>query len=122
MLSLVGADGALDLYDGSLRARDADGAILFDRVDYSRYRELIFEEVKPWIVHEVPVPPLARAGSRLVQGRPAGAGAELRPHPHAAGRSATRREFIDFGGGQPMHAPLAYHWARMIEMLHRRRD
>jgi NAD-reducing hydrogenase large subunit len=30
---------------------------------------------------------------------------------------AERREFIDLGGGQPVHATLAYHWARMIEML-----
>jgi len=30
---------------------------------------------------------------------------------------AERREFIDFGGGQPVHSTLAYHWARMIEML-----
>ncbi len=30
---------------------------------------------------------------------------------------AARREFVDFGGGRPVHAPLAYHWARMIEML-----
>jgi NAD-reducing hydrogenase large subunit len=30
---------------------------------------------------------------------------------------AERREFVDFGGGQPIHATLAYHWARMIEML-----
>jgi coenzyme F420-reducing hydrogenase alpha subunit len=29
-----------------------------------------------------------------------------------------RREFVDYAGGSPLHAPLAYHWARMIEMLH----
>ena len=29
-----------------------------------------------------------------------------------------RREFIDHGKGDVIHAPLAYHWARMIEMLH----
>ena len=29
-----------------------------------------------------------------------------------------RREFVDYAGGSPMHAPLAYHWTRMIEMLH----
>ena len=29
-----------------------------------------------------------------------------------------RRQFLDYCGGTPMHAPLAYHWARMIEMLH----
>jgi NAD-reducing hydrogenase large subunit len=31
---------------------------------------------------------------------------------------AERREFIDYGKGSLIHAPLAYHWARMIEMLH----
>jgi len=30
---------------------------------------------------------------------------------------AERREFVDVGGGQPVHATLAYHWTRMIEML-----
>ena len=31
---------------------------------------------------------------------------------------AERREFIDYGQGTLIHAPLAYHWARMIELLH----
>jgi Coenzyme F420-reducing hydrogenase, alpha subunit len=31
---------------------------------------------------------------------------------------AERREFIDHGRGAPVRATLAYHWARMIEMLH----
>jgi NAD-reducing hydrogenase large subunit len=30
---------------------------------------------------------------------------------------AARREFLEFFGGSPVHAPLAYHWTRMIEML-----
>jgi NAD-reducing hydrogenase large subunit len=29
-----------------------------------------------------------------------------------------RREFLDWGRGVPIHAALAYHWARMIEVLH----
>jgi len=28
-----------------------------------------------------------------------------------------RREFLDYSGGMPLHAPLAYHWTRMIELL-----
>jgi NAD-reducing hydrogenase large subunit len=32
LLSLVARDGKLDLYDGVLRARDADGALIFDGV------------------------------------------------------------------------------------------
>jgi len=35
--------------------------------------------------------------------------------PHA---EAARQTFIAHGKGQPVHASLAYHWARMIEMLH----
>ena len=116
MLSIVAPDGALDLYDGSLRARDADGRILVDRGDCSRYWELIFEEVKPWSYMKFPylrslgpdagwykVGPLARVQN-----------CDRIDTPLA---DAARREFLDFGGGRPVHAPLAYHWARMIEML-----
>jgi len=116
MLSIVAPDGSLDLYDGSLRARDADGEILLDRGDCSRYWELIFEEVKPWSYMKFPflrslgpeagwykVGPLARVQN-----------CDRIDTPLA---DAARREFIDFGGGRPVHAPLAYHWTRMIEML-----
>ncbi len=44
---LVAPDGSLDLYHGVLRARDAEGEILFDQVDYQTYDRLITEEVKP---------------------------------------------------------------------------
>jgi NAD-reducing hydrogenase large subunit len=37
------------------------------------------------------------------------------PTPRA---EAARQRFLAWGGGQPVHATLAYHWARMIEMLH----
>src|SRR5512143_125930 len=47
-LSLVRADGALDLYHGGLRARDAEGKTIFDHVDYDRYWEQISEDVKAW--------------------------------------------------------------------------
>ncbi|MEY8875418.1 MAG: Ni/Fe hydrogenase subunit alpha [Leptothrix sp. (in: b-proteobacteria)] len=116
-LGLVGADGRMDLYHGGLRAKDADGAILFDHVDYQGYDQLITEEVKPWSYMKFPylnslgpengwykVGPLARV--------------------QACDRIATpfaeleRLEFVAYAGGQPMHATLGYHWARMIEMLH----
>jgi NAD-reducing hydrogenase large subunit len=31
---------------------------------------------------------------------------------------AERKAFVDYAGGAVQHAPLAYHWTRMIEMLH----
>ncbi|MCC7218820.1 MAG: Ni/Fe hydrogenase subunit alpha [Burkholderiales bacterium] len=116
MLSLVAPDGGLDLYHGALRARDAAGTILFDQMGYDRYWDRITEEVKPWSYMKFPflrelgpeagwykVGPLARVQN-----------CDHIPTPFA---DAERREFVDFGGGQPVHATLAYHWARMIEML-----
>ena len=54
MMSLTRPDGALELYDGVLRARDAKGSILFDGVDNQAYDSLIREEVKPWTYMKFP--------------------------------------------------------------------
>lgn len=53
-LGLVGPDGALDLYHGGLRAKDASGETVFDHVDYSRYSDYINEEVKNWSYMKFP--------------------------------------------------------------------
>ncbi len=116
-LSLVRADGAMDLYDGVLRARDADGGILFDGASDQGYLDLIEEEVKPWSYMKFPflkslgpalgwyrVGPLARVQN-----------CDFIPSPLA---EAERRAFVAWGHGATLHAALAYHWARMIEMLH----
>lgn len=117
LLSLVRPDGALELYDGVLRARDADGTLLLDGADDQAYRGLIEEEVKPWTYMKFPhlralgreagwyrVGPLARVQN-----------CDFIATPRA---EAARREFLAWGGGAPVHATLAYHWARMIEVLH----
>ena len=117
MLSLVGAQGAMDLYDGVLRARNADGQIILDGVSDQRYMELIEEEARPWTYMKFPhlrsigretgwyrVGPLARVQN-----------CDFIPSPLA---EAQRKEFVDWGRGSPVHATLGYHWARMIEMLH----
>ena len=117
MLSLVRADGAMELYDGVLRARDANGALLLDGADDQGYRGLIEEEVKPWTYMKFPhlralgreagwyrVGPLARVQN-----------CDFIPTPRA---EAARQAFVARGGGAPVHATLAYHWARMIEALH----
>ena len=116
MMSLVGPDGDMDLYHGVLRARDSNGNLIFDKLDYSHYWEILTEEVKPWTYMKFPyirslgpdagwykVGPLARVQN-----------CDHIPTPFA---ETERREFVDFGSGQPVHATLAFHWARMIEML-----
>ena len=117
MLSLVRADGAMDLYDGVLRVRDAAGSILLDGASDQGYLDLIEEEVKPWTYMKFPylrslgpalgwyrVGPLARIQN-----------CDFIPSPLA---ETQRREFLAWGRGEPVHAALAYHWARMIEVLH----
>jgi NAD-reducing hydrogenase large subunit len=116
MVSLVGNDGVHDLYHGTLRGRDDNGDILFDGADYQEYPELIEEEVKPWSYMKFPylkslghkhgwyrVGPLSRVQN-----------CDAMPTPLA---EQERQEFVDYCGGMPLHAPLAYHWTRMIELL-----
>ncbi|HEY6895910.1 MAG TPA: Ni/Fe hydrogenase subunit alpha [Rhodocyclaceae bacterium] len=115
-MGLVAPDGALDLYHGALRARDADGKIIFEQVDYQGYDKILEEEVKPWSYMKFPfikalgpehgwykVGPLARIQN-----------CDSIPTPFA---EAERREFAAYAGGKPFHGTLGYHWARMIEML-----
>ncbi|MGC1955635.1 MAG: Ni/Fe hydrogenase subunit alpha [Gammaproteobacteria bacterium] len=116
-VSLVRPDGALELYDGVLRARDGDGQILFDQWPVHRYADVIREQVKSWTYMKFPfltqfgttdgwyrVGPLARLNN-----------CDSIATPLA---EAERREFVAFGGRQPMQSSLAYHWARMVELLH----
>jgi NAD-reducing hydrogenase large subunit len=116
-LSLVRADGAMDLYHGGLRARDMNGNTLFDHYDYSHYWDVIFEDVKPWSYMKFPflrslgpedgwyrVGPLTRVTQ-----------CDFIPTPLA---EQARKEFMAFNGGSAAGATLGFHWARMIEMLH----
>ena len=116
-MSLVRADGALDLYHGDLRARDESGQTIFDHVDYTHYSEYIHEEVKSWSYMKFPflralgresgwyrVGPLARINN-----------CDFIPTQRA---EEEHKIFKGFNGGSATQATLAYHWARMIEMLH----
>ncbi len=116
-LSLVAPDGSFELYDGGLRARNPAGENIFDHLDCDRYLRHIHEEVKPWSYMKFPfivalgsdegwyrVGPLARINN-----------ADRMPTPLA---EEERRAFVATGRGEPVHATLAYHWARMIEMLY----
>jgi NAD-reducing hydrogenase large subunit len=116
-MSLVRADGAMDLYHGGLRARDAAGKIIFDHHNYEHYWEVISEDVKPWSYMKFPfmkalgpddgwyrVGPLARVSN-----------CDFIPTPLA---DKAREEFLAFDAGRAAGATLGYHWARMIEMLH----
>jgi NAD-reducing hydrogenase large subunit len=116
-LSLVRSDGAMDLYDGNLRAIDARGEKIFDQVDCQDYAGYIAEEVRSWSYMKFPfirslgpehgwyrVGPLARINT-----------ADFIDTPEA---ESERRQFAALTGGKPNNLTMAYHWARMIEQLH----
>ncbi|HDS29812.1 MAG TPA: Ni/Fe hydrogenase subunit alpha [Firmicutes bacterium] len=117
-LSLVREDGAMDLYHGVLRAKNAKGEIIFDKVDYRNYLDYIAEEVRSWSYMKFPfikslgkengwyrVGPLARVNN-----------CDFIPTPLA---EEARREFMkEAKGGTVVNSTMHYHWARLIETLH----
>ncbi|MFO0729248.1 MAG: Ni/Fe hydrogenase subunit alpha [Myxococcota bacterium] len=117
LLSLVGRDGKLDLYDGFLRARDADGALIFDQLEPEDYGAQLRENVRSWSYMKFPfihsrgpeagwykVGPLARIQNCDAIGTP-------------RAEAARQALLLDWPQGL-VHAPLANHAARMIELLH----
>jgi NAD-reducing hydrogenase large subunit len=116
-LSIVRPDGAHDIYHGGLRAVNAQGDKIFDHVDNQKYAEYIAEEVRPWSYMKFPfikplgpengwyrVGPLARVNN-----------CDYFDTPQA---EKARQEFKALTKGKPNNLTMAYHWSRMIELLH----
>lgn len=116
-LGLIKPDGALELYHGGLRAKNADNGTILDHIDYCRYNEFIHEEVRSWSYMKFPyllslgkeqgwyrVGPLARVNNCDFINTPL---AEV-----------ARVEFKAHADGGMVHSTLAFHWARLIEVLH----
>ncbi|MGQ9615641.1 MAG: Ni/Fe hydrogenase subunit alpha [Spirochaetota bacterium] len=116
-LSIVRKDGALEFYDGKLRAKDPDGKLIFDKVEEKDYLKYIREGVRPWSYMKFPfilslgqekgwyrVGPLARINN-----------CDFIDSPIA---EKERKEFMEFGRGKPVPSTMAYHWARLIETVH----
>jgi NAD-reducing hydrogenase large subunit len=117
MLSLIGDKGEFEIYHGGLRAMDKDGALLFDHVDYVDYNDYIKEDVKNWSYMKFPfietigaengwyrVGPLARVNNC--------------DYFSTTFAEIERQAFKAVTDGKPMQAALAYHWARLIELLY----
>ncbi|MCK5037059.1 MAG: nickel-dependent hydrogenase large subunit, partial [Candidatus Sabulitectum sp.] len=116
-LSLIGKNGEMDLYDGGIRMIDSQGNKVIDHFNYQNYSDIIAEEVKDWSYMKFPfikdqgtengwyrVGPLSRVNT-----------ADFIDTPEA---EAARVEFKALTGGKPNNLTMAYHWARMIEVLH----
>lgn len=116
-LGLTGSKGELEFYHGGLRACYPDGSLIFDQFDYCNYQHILQEEVRSWSYLKFPY--LSALGSKRGWYR-VGPLARLNncssiPTPRA---EAARQRFKVFNQGKFVHHTLAYHWTRMIELLH----
>ncbi|MGZ5013116.1 MAG: Ni/Fe hydrogenase subunit alpha, partial [Methylobacter sp.] len=116
-MCLTKPDGALELYHGGLRAKNADGETIMDHIDYCKYNDYIHEEVRSWTYMKFPyllslgqeqgwyrVGPLARVNNC--------------DYIDTLLAEAARVEFKAHSGEAMVHSTLAFHWARLIEVLH----
>jgi F420-non-reducing hydrogenase large subunit len=122
-MGLVDENNCVNFYDGQVRVVGPDGKEL---VKYSpeEYLDVVAEHVEPWSYLKFPY--LKQVGWKgFVDG--AGSGV-YRASPlsrlNAADGMATPLaqaeydKFYDTLGGKPVHATLATHWARLIEVLY----
>ena len=116
-LGLTKPDGALELYHGGIRAKNAQGDSIIDHIDYCNYTDYIHEEVRSWTYMKFPyllsigkengwyrVGPLARVNNCDYINTPL---AEV-----------ARVDFKAHTNETMVHSTLAFHWARLIETLH----
>ena len=116
-LGLVADDGALELYDGRMRAIDSSGEITLNDVHSNNYLKYFGEGVEKWSYMKFPflrhlgrnsgwnrVGPLARMNVSDRITTPL-ADAEL-------------SELKAYTNGRPNNHTMHSHWARLIEILH----
>jgi NAD-reducing hydrogenase large subunit len=116
-LSIIRDDGAMDLYHGGLRAVDSNGETILDHVNPLDYLDEIAEEVRPWSYMKFPF--LKRVGPEKGWFR-VGPLARINTCDFidTAAAEEARQEFMGLTDGKPSNVTMAYHWTRMIELLH----
>lgn len=115
-LGLVGDNGALEFYDGKLRAIDAIGTETL-LIDDEKYADHFSEEVKRWSFMKFPY--LNHLGPQKGWNR-VGPLARMNLCSYIPSEYAEieRKEMFEFARSFPINKTMYYHWARMIEMLH----
>ncbi|MEM2255091.1 MAG: Ni/Fe hydrogenase subunit alpha [Candidatus Bathyarchaeia archaeon] len=122
-MGLVDEHNRVNFYDGKIRVVDPYGKE-FAKFEAKDYLEHIAEHVEPWTY--VKLPYLKKVGWKgFIDGPESGA---YRVGPlgrlNAANGMATPLAQEEYElmyktlGGKPVHSTLAYHWARLIELLY----
>jgi F420-non-reducing hydrogenase large subunit len=122
-MGLVDEDNKVNFYDGKVRVVDPEGQELL-KYGPDEYLDVVAEHIEPWTYLKFPY--LKDIGWKgLVDGPDSGV---YRATPlsrlNASDGMATPlaqaeyERFYDTLGGKPVHATLATHWARLIELLY----
>ncbi len=122
-MGLVDQNNKVNFYDGKVRVVDPKGNE-FIKFSPSEYLDIIEEHVEPWTYAKLPC--LKKIGWKgLIDGPKSGI---YRVGPlgrlNASAGMATplaQQEFermYETLGGKPVHSTLAFHWARLIELLY----
>jgi len=116
-MGLVADDGALELYDGRMRAIDSGGLITLDDVHSNDYLEYFGEGVEKWSYMKFPF--LRHLGRKAGWNR-VGPLARLNVCDRISTplAEAELREFTAYTNGRPNNHTMHSHWARLIEILH----
>ncbi|HLF35144.1 MAG TPA: Ni/Fe hydrogenase subunit alpha [Cyclobacteriaceae bacterium] len=122
-MGLVDANNKVNFYEGKVRVVDTEGKELY-KYNPSEYRDYIAERVEPWSYLKFPY--LKKKGWKgLVDGQDSGIyHATPLSRLNVADGMATplaQKEYdrmYSVLGGKPVHATLAMHWARLVELLY----
>ena len=122
-MGLVDSNNKVNFYDGTLRLVDPDGKEVA-KFKPSEYLDYIAEHTEPWSYMKFPF--LKKVGWKgFTEGKDSGV---YRVSPlarlNAADGMATPLAQAEYEklyktfGGKPVHATLAFHWARLIELVY----
>jgi len=122
-MGLVDADNKVNFYDGKVRVVNTEGNELY-KYSPHEYLDYIAEHVEPWSYLKFPF--LKKIGWKgFIEGQNSGIyHATPLSRLNAADGMATplaQKEYermYSTLGGKPVHATLAMHWARLVELLY----
>jgi len=122
-MGLVDANNKVNFYEGKVRVVDTEGKELY-KYEPKDYTQFVAERVEPWSYLKFPY--LKKIGWKgFVDGQDSGVyHATPLSRLNASDGMATPLAQAEYErmystlGGKPVHATLAMHWARLIELLY----
>jgi len=122
-MGMVDADNKVNFYDGVVRVVRPDGTELC-KFGPDKYLDVIAEHIEPWTYLKFPY--LKSVGWKGFEDGPSSGIYRATPLARlnvSTGfttplAQAEYERYFDFFGGKPVHATLATHWARLIELLY----